>query len=199
MNILTIVLHHTATPGHGTGGSEWEAIQQACQAKRGGEYVCDYHWGVGPTGDLFPGQPESKPSWHCGVDAINNTSLGIACIGNFEENPMPSLQFDRLAQLVKSIKQKYPKAVIKLHREIVPTLCPGKLYPNQKLFDSLQPPIPKPSKVFHDILPNHIFYPAIIALVSRGIMNGDSEGTFRPDDPVTRGELAQVIWNIVRK
>ena len=194
MEIKTIVLHHTATPGIGTGGEEWEAIKKACQSKRGGNYICDYHWGIGPTGILFPGQPDSLPCWHCGVDAINNESLAVACIGNFEEYPMSIQQEIALIVKVLEIKRKHPQAGVRLHKEIVATLCPGRFFPTRKVLDALYA-----RKGFRDIPESHIFYPAIIAIVSRGIMNGDSEGTFRPDDPVTRGELAQAFWNWIRK
>jgi hypothetical protein len=194
MNIKTIVLHHTATHGLGDGEFEWEAIKAACQKKRRAiypHYVCDYHYGVGPTGIIFNGQPPTTPSWHCGIDAINVESLAVACIGNFEEKPMGIQQEEALIKLVVGLKAKYPQAFIKLHKEIVATACPGRFFPARKVIDAVYQ-----KKVFTDLSESHPFYKAIVEVAKLGWMRGDSEGTFRPNDPVTRGELAQVIYNL---
>jgi hypothetical protein len=199
MNIKTIVLHHTATHGLGDGEFEWEAIKEACQKKRRAiypHYVCDYHYGVGPTGIIFNGQPPTTNSWHCGIDAINVESLAVACIGNFEENPMTEQQYKGLLGLIQKIRNMYPLAVIRGHNEIVATACPGRFYPFRRLLDEC-----KYKTQFSDVPPYYPFYTAIREVVAKGIMHGDSprEGTFRPSDPVTRGELAQVIYNWGKK
>jgi N-acetyl-anhydromuramyl-L-alanine amidase AmpD len=191
MEVKTIVLHHTATPGKGTGELEWNTIKRACQAKRGEEYLCDYHYGIGGTGLLLIGQSEENPCWHCGVDTINKSSLAVACVGNFEESPMPSQQESRLIMLLRDLKIQYPKSTLRLHKDIVSTLCPGKLFPTERILKSFT------RKKFSDLSPEYIFIRAIDDMVEKGIMSGDGagEGTFRPNDPVTRGELAQVVYN----
>lgn len=194
MNIDYIVLHHTASAGITDGEKEWNAIKSACQQRRGSNYICDYHYGIGPTGNLYPGQPTNQPCWHCGDDDINNRSLAVACVGNFEEHQMPVLQKNRLIQYLQDLKAQYPKAKIMFHKEIVATLCPGKYYPYAEI-RNLNDQVP--GQRFTDVSTTYLFYPAIEAVVKKGIMNGDSEGTFRPNDPVTRGELAQVIANFL--
>jgi|GEM_PF-6910221 len=42
-------------------------------------------------------------------------------------------------------------------------------------------------------LENHWAKPNIETLHAKGIMNGDDQGTFRPDDPITRAELAILL------
>jgi hypothetical protein len=96
-----------------------------------------------------------------------------------------------LINLMVKLKKQYPQACVMLHKEIVATLCPGRFYPTRRVLDSLCQ-----QKSFSDLKPSNIFYPAIMGIVAKGIMNGDSEGTFRPNDPVTRGELAQVLYNL---
>lgn len=54
---------------------------------------------------------------------------------------------------------------------------------------------------FTDVGPDHTFYSYIETAFSRGIISGYSDGTFRPDAPVTRGQLAKIIvlargWNV---
>jgi hypothetical protein len=194
MNIQFLVLHHTATKGAGDGETEWDTIKRLCQERRGSTYICDYHFGVGPTGKLFIGTAVSAPCWHCGDDFINQSSLAVACIGNFELSPMPEPQKSQLLQLIGELQTQYPKAKIKFHKEIVATLCPGKYFPYQ---ESLNIQLPKHR--FSDVPPSHIFYSAINMVVQKKIMNGDKEGTFRPSDPVLRGELAQVFVNFLNR
>jgi len=178
MLVKTIVLHHTATPGLGDGSSEWQAIKKACQTKRGGDYQGDYHYGIGPKGDLFEGQLERNPCWHCGDDTINHESLAIACIGNFELNPMGKAQKNRLIQTVRELQRRFPRAVLKLHKEIVPTLCPGQFYPTIQEITS-----GGTEMIFSDLSLSDIFYPAICAVVKKGVMHGPAK---EPSDPMTR-------------
>ena len=189
---VAIVLHHTATGGVGDGSEEWNTIISVCKQRRGSTYICDYHYGVGPTGKLFCGQPVSNPCWHCGNDEINKVSLAVACIGNFEEYLMPLTQKNRLIQLIRDLKVLYPNAKLMFRKEIVATLCPGKYYPYTEVLNYQLPAIR-----FPDVPHSYLFYPAIELVAQKGIMNGDSEGTFRPFDPVTRGELAQVMVNFL--
>jgi hypothetical protein len=185
-----LVLHHTATTGLGDGSAEWAQIMATCQTKRGPTYRCDYHYGIGPTGVRFEGQWESLVAYHSGDDPINNHSLGIACIGNLERNDIPAPQQRTLLKTLLELRLRFPGVKLMLHREIVATLCPGKYFPEQevKLYFT------KGSR-FSDVSPEHLFCQAIEAVVAKGLMNGDQEGTFRPNDPVLRGELAQVLWN----
>jgi hypothetical protein len=58
-----------------------------------------------------------------------------------------------------------------------------------------------PAPSFSDVPPNHTFYPYIETAHHRGIVNGFPDGKFRPDDPVTRGQLCKIIvlaqgWSI---
>jgi hypothetical protein len=48
---------------------------------------------------------------------------------------------------------------------------------------------------FKDVAPNHWAYSAIQASVINKIFSGDDDGNFRPDEAITRGEIAAVITN----
>ncbi|HEX9989206.1 MAG TPA: S-layer homology domain-containing protein [Chloroflexia bacterium] len=41
----------------------------------------------------------------------------------------------------------------------------------------------------------HVFYPYIRCLACRGLMGGYSDGTFRPDYNITRGQLSKIVSN----
>lgn len=49
--------------------------------------------------------------------------------------------------------------------------------------------------VFTDVAPSNTFYPYIVCLSDRGVLGGYPDGTFRPGNPVTRGQLAKIISN----
>lgn len=46
---------------------------------------------------------------------------------------------------------------------------------------------------FDDVLPEHWYYTSVSAAVEAGIVNGYPDGSFRPDAPVTREELAAML------
>jgi hypothetical protein len=46
---------------------------------------------------------------------------------------------------------------------------------------------------FPDVPPDNTFYPFVRCLACQGIIQGYSDGTFRPNDPVTRGQISKII------
>jgi hypothetical protein len=48
---------------------------------------------------------------------------------------------------------------------------------------------------FVDVPPDSTFYPFITCLACQGIINGYSDGTFRPGNNVTRGQLSKIVSN----
>jgi outer membrane protein assembly factor BamB len=48
---------------------------------------------------------------------------------------------------------------------------------------------------FTDVPPDHTFYPFVRCLVCRGIVSGYSDGTFRPGEAITRGQISKVVSN----
>jgi hypothetical protein len=48
---------------------------------------------------------------------------------------------------------------------------------------------------FSDVCPDHWSYPYVECLVSRNILTGYSDGTFRPNNAVTRGQLSKIVAN----
>lgn len=52
-------------------------------------------------------------------------------------------------------------------------------------------------KFFTDVPENHKHYKEIYAMASAGILNGDGNGKFRPDDPVSPNEICKVLLVIL--
>ena len=58
------------------------------------------------------------------------------------------------------------------------------------------PPTSTPCAIqFSDVPPGSTYYDTVTCLVCRGIINGYPDGTFRPGDYVTRGQLSKIIRN----
>ena len=57
-------------------------------------------------------------------------------------------------------------------------------------------PVPTACAIsFSDVPANHTFYASIRCLACQGIVSGYSDGTFRPNNQVTRGQLAKMVSN----
>ncbi len=49
--------------------------------------------------------------------------------------------------------------------------------------------------LFSDVPSNNTFYSSVQCLVCRGIVSGYADGTFRPNNEVTRGQLSKIVSN----
>jgi plastocyanin len=54
---------------------------------------------------------------------------------------------------------------------------------------------PISGQTFEDVPPTHTFYVYIERMARRGIIGGYSDGTFRPDNTATRGQVAKIVAN----
>ena len=58
------------------------------------------------------------------------------------------------------------------------------------------PVLPTAAKtIFKDLDPNAYYYDAVIELYNRGDIGGYKDGTFRPNQAVTRGQAAKMLAN----
>lgn len=48
---------------------------------------------------------------------------------------------------------------------------------------------------FTDVPPDNVFYPYIRCLACRGFVSGYDDGTFRPNNQVTRGQMSKIVAN----
>jgi hypothetical protein len=78
-----------------------------------------------------------------------------------------------------------------------PTQTPGGPSPTTEPSSTSVPSAtPTPCSVsFTDVLPDNVFYSFIRCLACRGIIGGYSDGTFRPFNDITRGQIAKMVSN----
>jgi GT2 family glycosyltransferase len=121
-----IVIHHSAT-------SVDASVDEITQAhlQRGFDAI-GYHYLVDAVGGIHPGRPDTVQGAH--AFGLNDQSVGICCIGNFEEHDCPPSQFAGLVKITSHVARRYrvPTEKIIGHADValmVPkatkTQCPG--------------------------------------------------------------------------
>ena len=116
-----VVLHHAAA-------KVCSPYQVDSWHKANGWSGIGYHYFIRKDGTIYRGRPE----WAIGAHASgrNSDSIGVCVEGNYDlETNMPTLQKNAVKDVLSYLKDKYPNAVIKGHREVGATGCPGKHYP----------------------------------------------------------------------
>lgn len=116
-----IVLHHAAA-------RNCTAAQVDTWHKNNGWSGIGYHFFIRKNGDIYRGRPE----WAVGAHASgrNSDSIGVCVEGDYStERTMPDVQKDAVKEVLKYLKETYPKAEIKGHGEVGATGCPGDNYP----------------------------------------------------------------------
>ncbi len=54
---------------------------------------------------------------------------------------------------------------------------------------------PVSGQTFSDVPSTHTFYEFIERMAARGIIGGHSDGTFKPSNPATRGQISKIVAN----
>jgi hypothetical protein len=116
--IKHIVIHHSASKPSTT----LEEIT-AWHKARGFNQV-GYHKVIYDDGTIMNGRPESTVP--ASVKDHNKATLAVCVTGNFEVDQPTTFQLISLELVIKEWQTKWPGAKVICHRELAPTLCPGK-------------------------------------------------------------------------
>lgn len=127
-----IILHHSASTS-----ASVETIHRYHQQGRGWIGI-GYNFYVRKDGSIYRGRPEDVVGAH--TTGYNDKSIGICAEGNFEKEIMPEAQKQALIELVRELKQKYPNAQIKRHKDFAATACPGKNFPFEEIISEATKP-----------------------------------------------------------
>lgn len=114
--ITDIVIHCTATRA---GVPVTVAMIDRWHKKRGWAGI-GYHYVVGLDGSVARGRPEETAGSH--VKGHNRHSIGVVYVGGLDKNYTPTdtrtqAQKESLLALLFSLKEKYPNAQIRGHRD----------------------------------------------------------------------------------
>ncbi|MDO9464386.1 MAG: N-acetylmuramoyl-L-alanine amidase [bacterium] len=137
-----IIIHHSATDG----GSSLSFDRY--HLRRGWDSI-GYHFVInnGSQGK-DDGQIEVSPRWlkqkngaHCNAGNMNERSIGICLVGDFNKERVSEKQMASLAYLVNILRKYYkiPKNNIMGHGQVsgAKTECPGKYFPWREFYNKL--------------------------------------------------------------
>ncbi|MFH1066941.1 MAG: LysM peptidoglycan-binding domain-containing protein [bacterium] len=130
-----IVVHHS-----GTSSGSAKIFDYYHSHVRGMENGLAYHFVIGNGTDSGDGEIEVGSRWtrqlqggHLSIDALNEVSIGICLVGDFEKNRPTRRQIAALVELINYLSTRNPSGPPQFttHREIQPghTQCPGRFFP----------------------------------------------------------------------
>jgi N-acetylmuramoyl-L-alanine amidase len=127
-----IVIHHSLTEDGQT--VSWNAIRWY-HIKTNGWKDIGYQFGIELIGnhyEILSGRMMTDIGAHCKEGSMNNVSIGICMIGNFDLAVPPSAQMDKLVQLVTSLQTIFSISKTNVHRHTDYASyksCPGIKFP----------------------------------------------------------------------
>lgn len=131
-NPTHIVIHHSLTEDGQT--VSWGAIRKYHVDTNGWRDI-GYQLGIELIGDhyeILMGRMLNETGAHCKEGGMNNCSVGICVVGNFDIAPPSAIQMEMLVELVKSLMQMFniPKENVKRHHDYATyKSCPGEKFP----------------------------------------------------------------------
>ena len=96
-----IILHHSLTKDSGT--VSWGAIRRYHTQDKGWSDI-GYHFGIEDVGgyyEMLAGRMPDEVGAHCPQQGMNRKSVGICCVGNFNQIEPPQEQFMCCLKLVR--------------------------------------------------------------------------------------------------
>lgn len=123
--INEIIVHCTATPE----GKDYTVADIDKWHKARGWKGIGYHYVIYRDGSIHQGRPETEIGAHC--QGHNDNSIGVVYVGGLAsdgktpKDTRTDAQKKSLENLLKQLKQKYPKAAIHGHRDFAAKACPS--------------------------------------------------------------------------
>jgi len=189
-----IIIHHSATREGNA-----EAFRNHHKNVNGWRDI-GYHYIIGNgsqsgDGQVEKGRAENESGAHCNVDRMNYRSIGICLVGNFQEQRPTAAQMESLRRLCRDIMGRYkiPSSKILGHGEVkgAATACPGRNFDMNTFCKQLEE-----KKMDYK---GHWAESSIEKVKQEGLMSGFPDGSFKPDEPVTRAQLATVIAKLIER
>jgi len=128
-----LIIHHSLTEDSGT--VSWQAIRRYHVDECAWDDI-GYHFGIEliqsppeePRYEILIGRMPNLPGAH--TKGMNNKSIGICCVGNFDVLAPPPDQWFLCKNLVGWLMDVYgiPRENVRGHRDFAAKTCPGRLF-----------------------------------------------------------------------
>ncbi len=179
-----IIVHHT-------GAEEKDAEQIKRTHMNNGFRDIGYNYVIERDGKIVKGRPLDIVGAHT-KGIMNTIGIGIALIGNFDERQPTHEQYASLKKLILELTDDYfisLKTNLLGHKEVEgqATRCPGQYLDMNKLRNEV---IGVSTKTDYD---NHWAKTSIELVIKNKIMSGYPDGSFKPNQFVTRAEMASIL------
>ena len=129
---------------------------------------------------------------------MNFKSIGICLVGDFDKQKPTPAQMEALERLCRDImeRHKIPASRVLGHGEVkgAATNCPGKNFDMAEFRKRLEA-----KKVEKKDYEGHWAETYIKKAINYGYMTGYPDGSFKPDNPISRAEFARVLSFIIDK
>ena len=202
-NIKYIVVHYTGG-NNDTAENNGFYFSRNC-IKTSAHYFVDEN-------EIVQSVSDDVVAWHCGANQYshpscrNSNSLGVEICTKRDGNGVCFLDtkaMDNSASLIWYLMEKYqiPLDCVVRHYDVTRKDCPAPMVGDGeslwKLFKERIMEIP--DRIFDDVPSDSWYSNSVKYCVENGLMNGVGEDRFEPDRPVTRAELATVLFRITNK
>jgi N-acetylmuramoyl-L-alanine amidase len=95
-----------------------------------------YNFFIDKDGTIYTGREELQRGAH--TEDYNTSGMGICCEGNYMVETMPAEQKAALIELIRDIRKRYGKLLIKGHRDLNATSCPGNNFPMAEVMAAVE-------------------------------------------------------------
>jgi N-acetyl-anhydromuramyl-L-alanine amidase AmpD len=124
-----IIIHHSATAD--SDSSSWNAIREYHIGL--GWNDIGYHFGIEKIDgkyNVLVGRMLDEVGAHCKQARMNSRSIGICCVGMFDEVAPSHELLAVLRRLVLSLMRVFDISVVNVrgHNDYAPKSCPGKMF-----------------------------------------------------------------------
>ncbi len=209
--IKYIVIHYTA--GKSDNGSAALANAQYFNTEYRGASA---HYFVDCGDTIYRVVNDNDVAWHCGTsgkyyhpECRNSNSIGIEICSYYSNGAYGFKQkaIDTAVELTKYLMEKYGVDVdhVLMHWHVTHKICAAPFMANgkpSKAWDDFKARLTAVTPTAADRLTDikeHYAEAHIQKLVNYGIVNGYEDGTFKPDNPVTRAEYSVMVANALEK
>ena len=93
-----------------------------------------YHYFIRKNGEVYKGREDNWVGSHC--LGHNQDTIGICFEGKYNEETMPQVQIQAGRELISYLKAKYNISLVKRHKDLNNTDCPGANFPFAEIINN---------------------------------------------------------------